>query len=871
MNSYGHPQPDGYDGYDSYGQYQDAYAADSYGADPYPEDSYGRGSARATASVGAASAGRARVAPPATEPPRPRYDWSRGRSAGVAPAPVSPGGPATGRATVRPGGPGGPAGPAGTGPGGEGRPARKKKRHWLRNTILIALAVMIISTGGGMVALSYYVDTVPPPEDLTLEEGSTIYFADGSKMATLQEVNRQIIDTTVPELETVRNAVIAAEDKNFYDHSGVDFMGIVRAAFKNTTGSADRSGASTIDMQYTRAAADLTEDSYSRKLKEAAMAYKLNQAYDKDQILDFYLNQVYFGRGAYGIQAAAKAYFNKPADELSAGEAAVLAATIRTPDGGEGVSPYDPAYNPDDPSIALERWNYVLDQMVDIGALPAAERAELTELPEVIEPRSPNEPLKGRNGTLVRQVTYELEEMGITDVKTGGYRITTTIDKDIQKAALEAVPRSDDIDYWEGMPDNVHSALVAVDPKTGGVLAYWGGKDGTGDDYAGPIRDEEGNWYGGFPPGSSSKIYTLVAALREGVSFNSRWNSCPTQGASGQCEYYGDGDYLEKPVRNAGREASNCDGQGANYCSLRSSTQQSLNIPFYQFSEAVPNNEGPAKILQAAKDAGISIITDDDDTLHDVAGTEVAEIAPKFIGHQVAFGQYKITVLDHANGVATIANRGVYNQAHFVETVEQRNKETGEWEPIEGSRITGEQRVLPEHADAITEVLTAVPGLNDVPMEGGRPAAAKTGTWENANGGNGDAWVVGYTPQIASAVWVGDPDRDSIVDGNGNPIGSRGLPAFIWKRFMDAAHAAKEYQFEQFPPANPVGDPDHEYATGVQPEQPRQNCRFPFFGCDNDDDGDDDDDRGNNNGGGGTIVPPGDEIIPTLPPTEPDG
>jgi membrane peptidoglycan carboxypeptidase len=871
MSSYGHhPQSDGYEGNDSYGQYEDTYAADSYGADPYPEDSYSRGShgqgaARAAASVGAASAGRARVTPPATEPARPRYDWSHGgRSAGRAAVPVSPGGPgslATGRATVRPGGPGGPGGPAGTGPDGEGRPA-KKKRHWFRNTVLIALAVMVITTGGGMVALSYYVDSVPPPEEQTLEQGSTIYFADGSsKMATLQEVNREIIDTTIPELENVRHAVVAAEDKNFYNHSGVDFLGVIRAALKNTTGSADRSGASTIDMQYTRAAASLTEDSYSRKLKEAAMAYKLNQESTKEEILDFYLNTIYFGRGAYGIQAAAKAYFGKEAAELSVAEAAVVAGTIRVPDDGSGLSPYDPLYNPDDQSIALERWGYVLNQMVDMGTLDPVTRAELTELPEVIEPKSPSEPFKGRNGTVVKQVQYELEQMGITDLSTGGYRITTTIDRDIQKAALDAARRKNGADYWADIKDNVHSALVAVDPATGGVLGYWGGTtDGTGIDLAGKNKNEEGEWYGGRAPGSSAKIYTLIAEMREGVSFDSHWTTS---------EYRPD--WADITVRNAGRNADvgGCEGQAPDFCTLRWVTQQSYNVSFARFSERVPEGQGPSRILEAAIDAGVTMMTDTrDGDAHNLTEFDLAETRSYF-DHPIAYGQYPITPLDHANGVATLAARGVYNKVHFVEKVERRVD--GEWVEVEGSRIAGEQRIQPEHADAITGVLSTIPGIWGFPLDGGRPAAAKTGTWEhidenNLVDGNADAWVVGYTPQIATVVWVGDPKYGKIEDVYGNAIGSSGLPARIWQQFMNSAHAVKQYDFAQFPPAPPVGDPQTALADGIEPEPEQPNCRFPFFGCDND--GDDDDDRGNNGdnntGDGDTILPP----LPTSPPEE---
>src|SRR5690606_25227382 len=243
MSGYGQSHYGGadYDGRDPYESYADTYAvgaagSDSYGNDPYPADPYGSSSApRPAASgravAGRAPAGRARVSAVAAPPPDSysgeaaapadsahRYDWSRAGSqrpaAGRASVPVSPaGGSATGRATVRPGGsgPDGPKGPGG-GPGGTGpagRPKRKKKRHWLRNSLLCVLAVMVITVGGTMVALSYYVDSVVPPEQTDLPEGSTVYYSDGKEMAVLQEVNREIIDTKVPELENARLAVVA--------------------------------------------------------------------------------------------------------------------------------------------------------------------------------------------------------------------------------------------------------------------------------------------------------------------------------------------------------------------------------------------------------------------------------------------------------------------------------------------------------------------------------------------------------------------------------------------------------------------------------------------------------------------------------------
>jgi membrane peptidoglycan carboxypeptidase len=877
--AYHRDDPDGgADAHDSYRQYQDSYAVDSYGTDPYPADGYRNGAGRAVAAVGNAAAGRARVtAPPPTAPddqPRPRYNWSgagRPAVAGRATVPVSPAvgppvpGRATGRATVRPGGPGAPGGPRPRA-AAAGRPPTRRKRHWLRNSLLIALAVLVMVAGGGMVALSYYVDSVPPPEQLDLAEASTVLYQDGREMAALREVNREIIDTTVPELKNLRDAVVAAEDQDFYEHSGVDFAGIVRAAWNNVTGG-ERQGASTIDQQYARAAADLSEDSYRRKLKEAAMAYKMNQELGKEKILDFYLNTIYLGRGAWGVQAAARAYFDKPAAELSVAEAAVIAGVIRVPDDGSGLSPYDPLY-PSGPEIAQERWGYVLDQMVEIKALDPATRAELTELPEVVEPPGEDEPFKGPQGNIVRQVTYELERMGITDLTTGGYRITTTIDRQIQKAARDAARRKNDAAHWNGMPDNVDAAMVAIDPASGAVLAYYGGEDGVGFDLAGPNRNEEtGEWYGGRAPGSSFKAYTLIAELREGVSFDSYWKTS---------EY--EPEWLSgKTIRNAGRVATECEGRAPDYCTLRWSTQLSYNVPFAYFSEAVPDNQGPAKILQAAKDAGIRLIKDTREGItYDLTGEEATDLAPEHFFHPIAYGQYPITVLDHASGVATLAARGVYNEPHFVASVEQ--KVNGEWVPIAGDRISGEQRVEQQYADAITGVLSTIPGVWGFSLAGGRPAAAKTGTWEfdrpdDPRGGNNDAWVVGYTPQIAAAVWVGDATgEDPIKDQFGGDIGSSGLPAQIWRQFMDQAHAAKEYQHQGFAQAPPVGNPQHPYANGEQaPPEPRDRdlrCRLPFVQCDDDDDGDDDDDDGDGDGddgeggeggeGGEVQPPPGD-------------
>lgn len=902
MSSYGsqrgYPEyDDAYASYDSYDGYVDAYADHSYGADPYPADSYSAGSGRhssgsegyssgsgraaGSAAVGAVPSGRARVGASAPVPqstpqsPAPsghRYDWSGAGAggqgaAGRASVPVSPGPGATGRARVGTGGPGGPGGPGGTGggPAGRGpggRPKGKKKRHWLRNSLLAAFAVIVITIGGGMVALSYYVDSVPPPGEAPLEEGSTIYYSNGKEMAVLQEVNREVIDTKVPELVNVRDAVVAAEDNTFWEHSGVDFFGIVRAAFNNLSGG-EKQGASTIDQQYVGAVAGTRDEAtYSRKLKEAAMAYKFNQEHSKEEILDFYLNQIYFGRGAHGVQAAAEAYFNKQAKDLTVEEAAVLAGCIRLPDDGSGLCPYDPRHTPDNPAAAEERFRYVLGQMVSMGKLDRA-TADAMVLPETIKPQGPDKPLKGPQGPLVAQIVRELEEkMGITDLSTGGYRITTTINPKLQKAARDTARRKNS-DLVQQYPKNVKAAIVAIDPQTGGVLAYYGGEDGTGVDWAGPYYAND-TLKGGWSPGSTMKIYTLIAALRDNVSLDSKWKTSNYEP-----------EWADITVNNAGRTATSCPGGDApDNCPLRWATQQSYNVPFAYYSERVPNREGPAHILQAARDAGVQMIQGQDGKTHVIADMSNEELVNNIgdlaIDHPVAYGQYPITVLDHANGVATLAARGMYYERHFVKKVEQRN-ENGEWVQTHGDQIKGEQRVEQPIADAITEVLSTIPAdpIMGHPLAD-RPAAAKTGTWEHVEDGqldgNSTAWVVGYTPQIAAAVWTGNPKNKKILDRYGGDLGSNELPAEIWQAFMNAAHDLEKYQpVENFVPKPfSPGLVDSPLANGEEPQRERGSgfCRqFPQFpGCE--DEGDDDSDEPGDgrqpDGGQDTGILPGD-------------
>ncbi|MEV4540108.1 transglycosylase domain-containing protein [Micromonospora echinaurantiaca] len=844
---------------------------------PAPGGPAGRATVGAAA-VGAASAGRARVGGSAAV----------GGRASVARASVSP-------VSGGPGGPGGPTGP-GRGARGAGDPAaaaraRKRKRM---NMLIAGFAVFIMLAGLGVVGFTYYSTNVVLPEDTDPPQATTIYAYDNKTIiAKLGEENRTLV--TIDQIpQHVQDAVAAAEDRNFYKHSGVDYKGIARAAWNNFTGG-DKQGASTITQQYARNAYDnLNDDTYARKVKEAILASKLNDKYTKPQIMQHYLNVIYFGRGAYGIQAAAQTYFKKDASKLTVAEGAVLAALIKQPQATATHKGYDPAVNPTD---AQGRWQYVIDGMVAEGWLDAPGKPQRpTEYPKNIQ--KPNKGGVGVDfgvntpqGNVINYVRDEMREKGlcveseadVTDAKplcsqalmAGGYRIRTTIDMKIQKAAVETAQRSAKGSELNGQPKNLMAAVVAIHPETGRVLAYYGGDNGTGTDYAGKNTDSNGNVTGGHSPGSSFKIYTLAAALKEGKALESRWKGRAFTPPGTKFK-----------VSNAGVDNPSC----GNSCTLKVSTLKSLNVPFYHVTEDI----GPDKVIQMARDAGVSTIWRSDTNppkAYDLTENDPEKIAhpngPFF--HVVGYGQYPITVLDHANGVATFANQGVYHKAHFLYSVEKLDKNTGKWVKVPGGgeKLKGQQRIPKDVVADVTSVLEQYPAQVNHRLDDGRKAASKTGTWEQKPDSpeNGDAWMIGYTPQIASAVWVGNvKERKPLKMKNGTRISGGNLPGTIWERFMDEAHkTGKPYQEKlDFPPAANVGDPESGNGEAPPPPTVPQNppgCPNPLNPfCPRDgNDGGGNDGGGNDGGGndGGTPTNPfdpprggggGGGLLPSTPP-----
>ncbi|MCA2212712.1 transglycosylase domain-containing protein [Jidongwangia harbinensis] len=828
----------------------DAYRRSGGGSAPRGAASVGSASVGSggRASVGSASAGRASVGAASVGAARVGGRASVGEGTGT-----HGGRAAVARASVRPtpsydelGDPT-PVSPAGGGGKDKSKAAKRRRRA---NILTAMAAVVVILLGAGVVAGTWFFDGVEFNEPTAEGQVTQLVASDGKKtIATLGEQNRSVVPYQSIN-PIIGQAVIAAEDKNFYDHNGIDMKGIARAAWNNFTGGS-KQGASTITQQYARHAAELKEISYNRKLREAVIARKMEDKYEKPEILGRYLNSVYFGRGAYGIEAAVKAYFGtnrsatvQPGQKgaVTAAEAAVLASVIRQPEPSNTTKGYDPQ---NDLEAAKQRWGYTLSNMIEKGWLTEATKP--TTYPKVREFNpSACRTTCGNDkptGKIVKYVKQELLAMGIKqeELNKGGLKITTTIDADVQKAAETAAARTSKESPLSKLSSTYKSALVAVDPENGRVLAYYGGPegDGVGWDYAGPNYTKSGSFMGGGrPPGSSAKIYTLLAGVSAGYGFNTTWDAKKLK-ANGE------------KINNSGRTSFACDERR---CELDKATVESYNFPFYWLADML----GPDKVLEAYHKAGVQYVASPTKIGSRIDLGKASEKQLRQYGQEVAIGQYAITVLDHANGVATLAADGTYNKAHFVRKVEKRDDKTGKFKPFHNEKLKPKTAFDKNVIAAIDHVLQKVPGANSKNLDGGRPAIAKTGTWEyqdGKTGENGDAWMVGATRQIAAAVWIGREKAQKngqmkllpIKQANGDGMNGGSTPGEVWKMFMDLAH--KNMESKEFLPNVDVGDPNKK-GNGLEPEPevetPPDVCNIPGFCGDG---------NGNNNNGGGNGGP----------------
>ncbi|MFD0821933.1 transglycosylase domain-containing protein, partial [Micromonospora zhanjiangensis] len=699
--------------------------------------------------------------------------------------------------------------------------------------MLAALAVLTLLLGIGLMAGTYYVDSVPTPTDLTLPESTTVYYADGkTPMAKLGAENRTIVPYDQMN-DSAKQAIVAAEDRTFWTNKGIDFGGVLRAAWSNVTGG-QRQGASTITQQYARVAAELKGVTYSRKLREAVIAWKLDDKYSKENILGFYLNTVPFGRGAYGIEAAAQAYFGKtvrrdaPADkQLTKAEAMVLCAMVKQPeadpDDPEGSPGYDPRRNAKARQNSIERWAYIRDGMVKLNYLSPQEAANLA-YPDTVRPNDPAARVSGLDRPTGQVVNHVLSELRQTDpfkgkpaeyLRDGGFSIVTTVDKRVQDAAEAAadIRRDSAPEAVRGQPRNWHAALVAVEPGTGRVLAYYGGNAATGADYAGWYYDDEGDarGYGQHPPGSSFKVYDLAAAVQQKISVKQRFDSPDTKEfpASGRTKASPNG-----PIRNA--EHAACQPN----CALWEATVASLNVTYFELTEKLGLN----KVLDLATRAGIDSMWANEPgnpqpRRIELRGHPGAETAPHF-STEAGIGQYGITVADHANGMATLAAGGKRAEQHFVRSVTK-----GE-DTVYSERLV--QTDLGLDAEALNQVNWTLRRVKAAELDNGWDSAGKTGTWQagQSTTQNVHTWMVGYTGALAAAVWLGSTDGKPLRNKNGSyEVYGSNAPGPIWRQFMERATAALKLDPDKYRFDAPKFPDDKPSPTAPAPSAPPTTTR----------------------------------------------
>ncbi|WP_097991278.1 transglycosylase domain-containing protein [Streptomyces sp. f51] len=654
-----------------------------------------------------------------------------------------------------------------------GKKARPRRTGWRRavptwRMTLGTLLGLVVLLGAGIVAAYRLVD-IPAANASATAQSNVYLYSDGSVIARDGDVNREKVKLSqVPP--TVQHAVLAAEDRDFYsDDRAVDVKAMLRAGWNTVTGKG-KQGGSTITQQYVKNYYLGQERTVLRKAKEAIIAVKLNREETKDQIFEGYLNTSYFGRNAYGIQAAAQAYYGKNVEELTTAEGAYLASLLNAP------SAYDVIAHPGNRPAAQRRWNYVLGGMVKERWLTAAERAT-TKFPTPGEAK-PSNGLSGQRGYIVQAVEDYLNRRGILDAKTlatGGYRITTTLDKAKQDAFVEAV---DDNVTAKTSADraadrNVRVGGASIVPKTGEVVALYGGIDYTKQYVSNATRRD-------YQVGSVFKPFVLTSAVVNDSTTQDGRRITPNTVYDGTNKrtvvgVQGSTDYAP----------ANEDDVDYGDITVRIATDKSVNSVYAQMAQDV----GPAKVRDTAIALGIPADTPD------------LTAAPS-----IALGTANASVLDMAEAYATLADHGRHGRYVLVEKVTKDGAE------IELPERTTEQAVSREAADTTTAVLRSVVegGTGTAAQAVGRPAVGKTGTAEEDRA----AWFAGYTPDLASVVAVmgQNPDTGAQTPLYGalglSRVNGGGAPAETWAAYTEAAlRSSPAQEFDLRPaPGSDEGD-----------------------------------------------------------------
>ena len=597
----------------------------------------------------------------------------------------------------------------------------------------LSVLAFIVLAGG-----AYLFQSTDLAGDVVGRQATTVTFADGTEMGSLQpEIARE--DVPLDSLpEHVVQAVLAAEDADFYEHPGVSPVGLLRAAIRNVTTGRVSQGGSTITQQYVKLVV-LQDSSRTlvRKLNEAILAVKLDQQYSKDEILEFYLNSIYFGRGAYGVEAAAKAFFGKSAQELTVDEAALLAGFIPAPGQTDPV---------DNPERAADRLRYVADRMFAEGWISPEDAGRIRA-----EASAANvgELVLSRSGArfnaapfFMRMVEEELVARFGMEGAYSGLIVETTLDPRLQAAAEAAY--DDGFNNAFLVKDPPTGAMVTLDRDDGAVRALVGGKD-YATDQVNLVTFQPGR-----QPGSTFKPFALAAFVEDGFSPESVFDGPAAIDIPGA---YDDNAQPYAP--------SNYEGQEYGAVTVRQATRSSINTVYVQVSQKVT----PARVAEAAVRAGIHDGLRGDTTL--VLGTQ------------------EVTPLELAEAYNTFADEGVHHEPYTIARV-LRQQGTEEPTLVYAATDDGERvfdaDVVATVTDVLTGVITSGTGTAANP---GVPAAGKTGTTQNY----ADAWFAGYTPELTTVVWMGNRDNNTTMTEKSS--GGR-YPAAVWGEFMSAAHEGVE-------------------------------------------------------------------------------
>ncbi len=621
------------------------------------------------------------------------------------------------------------------------RPKPRFKKRTIAKRVTLALVGFVLLGLVGVTAIVVvgYTTTSRPDPNADFQTAITnVYYNDGkARLGNFAVQNRTPISfTEMPQ--DIKDAVVAAENRDFWTDPGISIRGMFRAAWVILTGG-ETQGGSTITQQYIKILYLNSSQTLTRKFKELFLAYKINKEMSKEQILEGYLNTIYFGRGAYGIQAAAQAYFDVDAEELTVPQAAVLASVLNNP------ALLDPDADSDNVPRLQQRYAYVLDSMVQTGALTASQAASYRRALPAFPKIKTSERYGGPKGFLLKMVERELVAAGFSEsqISGGGLKITTTFDKRAQNAAVKSAQSNTKqaADAANKKASDLHAAVASVEVGTGAVLALYGGPD---------FVANSRNWATTpRPTASTFKTYALAAGLDDGDSLRSTFN----------------GNTFKPPgdtttVRN---EFSN--QYGSNVTLLRA-TADSINTAFVDMTTQL-KGDGPEKVMKMAEAAG----------------------APKGAGwdnsSRVALGTAEVSPLAQAGAYATFANGGTHVANHVVrEVTDAEGNVLYEAKPAENRAVSKD--IARDVTYALSNVVEQGTGGTVRTLD--RPVAGKTGT-KDVKDDITSAWFVAYTPQISTAVmYVAGADGNGDLDGFARPGDSTFFggtyPALTWVDYM---------------------------------------------------------------------------------------